>query len=492
MIKITIITVTLNSEQTIKDSLNSILSQKYKNIEHIIVDGGSNDQTMKILKRYPNKNKKIYTYKGSGIYKAINYGIKKSNGDYITILNSDDFYQSDDTISKVVKIINKNRNTKLFFGNIVYFKQKQFYNIKRYYPVNKFERLQMRYGIMPPHPASFVKREIYQTNSLYREDFKIASDFEFFLRTIYIKKIKYKKIDQTIVRMRLGGISTRNLLSYISSTKEILKSFSLNNIKVNKISALLRLPIKSVQYLNINEAKLNKDMKIFQTFFDKDDLYKNNFNLINNFKNIPFKKSFILSAMNLAYMGYYSAKKIYTHKNLYHWVDGIWAEEYSNLKKKPGRELIKKLIIPKEIKTIYIIGNISQKSKKYLIKKTQRKIINRQLPYAHIDALKKIKIKLPNKSLTFITLPTPKQEQIAHNLTKNNKEYKIICIGASIAIASGEEKQVPKIIKKMEYLWRLRSDTIRRLLRIFETIYYYLKGRYILKTFLKTSFKKID
>ena len=89
-------------------------------------------------------------------------------------------------------------------------------------------------------------------------------------------------------------------------------------------------------------------------------------------------------------------------------------------------------------------------------------------------------------------MPTPKQEQLAYNLTKINKEYKIICIGASIAIASGEEKQVPKIIKKMEYLWRLRSDTVRRLLRILETIYYYLKGRYILKTFLKTSFKKID
>ena len=89
-------------------------------------------------------------------------------------------------------------------------------------------------------------------------------------------------------------------------------------------------------------------------------------------------------------------------------------------------------------------------------------------------------------------MPTPKQEQLAYNLTKTNKEYKIICIGASIAIASGEEKQVPKIIKKMEYLWRLRSDTVRRLLRILETIYYYLKGRYILKTFLKTSFKKID
>ena len=492
MIKITIITVTLNSEQTIKDSLNSVLSQNYKNIEHIIVDGGSNDQTMEILKRYPNKNKKIYSHKKSGIYKAINYGIKRSNGDYITILNSDDFYQSDDTISKVAKVINKNRNIELFFGNVVYFKQRQFYNIRRYYPGTKFNRLQMCYGIMPPHPASFVKREIYQTNSLYREDFKIASDFEFFLRTIYIKKIKYKKIHQTVVRMRLGGISTRNFFSYITSTKEILKSFSLNKIKINKISALLRLPIKSIQYINFNVTKLNKDMKIFQTFFDKNDLYKNNFNLIGDFKNIPFKKNFILSAMNLAYMGYYSAKKIYTHKNLYHWVDGIWAEEYANLKKRPGRELIRGLIIPKEIKTIHIIGNVSQKSIKYLIKRTEKKVINKKLPYAHIDVLKKIKIKLPTKSLTFITLPTPKQEQLAYNLTKTNKEYKIICIGASIAIASGEEKQVPKIIKKMEYLWRLRSDTVRRLLRILETIYYYLKGRYILKTFLKTSFKKID
>ena len=105
MIKITIITVTLNSEQTIKDSLNSVLSQNYKNIEHIIVDGGSNDQTIEILKRYPNKNKKVYNLEKSGIYEAINHGIKKSNGDYIAILNSDDFYQSEDTIAKIVNIM---------------------------------------------------------------------------------------------------------------------------------------------------------------------------------------------------------------------------------------------------------------------------------------------------------------------------------------------------------------------------------------------------
>jgi glycosyltransferase involved in cell wall biosynthesis len=492
MIKISIITVTLNSELTIKDTLNSILSQRYKNIEHIIVDGGSSDQTIEILKKYPNKNKKIYSYNKSGIYQAINYGIKKSNGDYITILNSDDFYQSDDTISNVVKVIKKNINIKIFFGNIIYFKQKELYNIKRYYSATNFNKSLMRYGIMPPHPASFIGKEIYQTNSPYREDFMIASDFEFFLRTIYIKKIKYKKINQTIVRMRMGGISTRNFLSYIISTKEILRSFLLNKIKINVFSIVLRLPIKAIQYYNFNQKKLNKDMKIFQTFFYKDDLFKDNFNLINDFKNIPFKKNFILSAMNLAFLGYYAAKKVYPHKDLYHWMDGIWAKKYTNLKKKPGRELIKKLMLPKEIKTIFIIGNISKKSIKYLITKTKKKIVNKTLPYASIDILKKSLIKLPAKSLTFITLPTPKQEQLAYSLTKTNKEYKIICIGASIAIASGEEREVPKSLKNMEFIWRLRTDTIRRLSRIIETIYYFLKGRYILRTYLKTSFKKID
>ena len=492
MIKISIITVSLNSEKTIRDTLNSILSQTYKNIEHIIVDGGSSDETLKILKRYPNKNKKIYNCKNSGIYEAINYGIKKSNGDYIAILNSDDFYHSDDTVAKVVEIIKKNKDTKIFFGNVVYFKQLQYYDIKRYYSGNDFSRSKMRYGIMPPHPASFIKKEVYQTNLPYKQNFKIASDFEFFLRIIYIKRIKFKKINQTIVRMRLGGISTRNLMSYITSTNEILKSFHINKIEMNLISALIRLPIKTIQFFNYNKLKLNKDMKIFETFFDKHELFKNNFNLIDNFKKIAFKKNFILSAMNLAFMGYYAANKVYPYKNLYHWVDGIWAQKYTNLKKKPGRDLVKKIAIPEEVKNIFIIGNISKKSKKYLTKITGRKVINKKLPYANIDTLKKIKIKLPRNSLTFITLPTPKQEQLAYKIAKYNKRYKIVCIGASISIASGEEKQVPNSLKSFEFIWRMRTDTIRRLLRIMETIFYFVKGKYILNKFLTTSFKKID
>ena len=182
--KISIITVTLNSDKTLRDTLNSVLSQRYKNIEHIIVDGGSQDQTKAILKRYPNKNKKIYTYKGSGIYAAINYGIKKSKGNFITILNSDDIYQSEKTIMNVVKKIKSNKKVKIFFGNVAYFEELNYYNIKRFFSADGFKPWQMKFGLIPPHPGSFIKRDIYQKNELYNEDFKIASDFEFFLRNI--------------------------------------------------------------------------------------------------------------------------------------------------------------------------------------------------------------------------------------------------------------------------------------------------------------------
>ena len=491
MIKISIITVTLNSQETIRDTLNSILSQNYKNIEHIIIDGGSSDQTLNIIKRYPNKNKKIYIHKKSGIYKAINYGIKKCSGDYIAILNSDDFFHSNNTINTVVNQINKNKEIKIFSGNVAYFKKLQYYNITRYYDVVKFKVSQMKYGLMPPHPATFIKKEVYQQNNLYNENFSIASDFEFFLRILYIKKIKFKKLNQTITRMRVGGISTKNFMSYIISSKEILLSFKLNKIKNNIFNTLIRLPLKLYQYFNIKQKAINKNMQIFQTHFDKKYSH-NNFTILNNLKKIPFKKNFILSAMNLAFLGYYAVNKVYPHNNLYHWTDGVTAEKYTHQKKLPGRDLVRKLIIPDSIKNIFIIGNISKKSKTYLAKNFKKKLIHKKMPYANIESLKKIKIKLPKNTLTFITMPTPKQEQLAYSIVKYNKKFKIICIGASISMASNEEKVVPKFLINFEFLWRLKTDTIRRLLRLTETSYYYFIGKFILRKYLNTSFKKID
>ena len=173
--------------------------------------------------------------------------------------------------------------------------------------------------------------------------------------------------------------------------------------------------------------------------------------------------------MNLAFLGYYSKKVIFPQKDLYHWPDGIFTKKIINIQKVPGREILKNIKITKDIKAIKIIGNISSKSKKFLKRRFKLKILQEKLPYAPINQLLKKKIILNKSEITFITLPTPKQEQLAFNMAKKNKNFKIICIGGSIAIASGEEKQVPNFFENIECIWRLKNDFLRRSFRLFES-----------------------
>ena len=490
--KITIITVALNSEETIRDTLNSVLSQTYNNIEHIIIDGGSKDKTLSIINRYPNKNKKIYTLPRSGIYSAINYGIKKSSGTFITVLNSDDFFHSEKTITNIVKTIKNNKNYKIFFSDVAYFRNVNYYDIRRFFSSKNFRKWQMYFGLMPAHPGSFIKKDIYKKYGLYEENFKIASDFEFFLRILFIESVKFLNIPCTSVRMRLGGISSKNIWSYIISTKEIIKSHQLNKIRPQYILISLRFIFKIRQLYMFNVININKTFKLFKILFDKSQIKSNSFTLINDFKKIPFKNNFILSAMNLAFLGYFSKKEVSFHKNQYHWLDGIWAKRYINIQKRPGRELINNLKIPNDINQILIIGNASDKSIQYLKMKFKKKILQMKLPYASIKVLKKKVTRLKSKTLTLITLPTPKQEQLAYHLAEKNNHYKIICIGASLAIASGEEKKVPNFLTNYEFIWRLRTDTFRRLKRLIESLYYYAKGTMIKKMYIKIPFREID
>lgn len=490
--KISIITVTLNSDQTIRDTLNSVFSQTYKNIEHIIVDGGSNDQTLSILKRYPNKKKKIFIKNDFGIYKAINYGIKKSSGEYICILNSDDIFQSNDTIKDIVKIINKNKNSKIFLGNVAYFDNSDYYKITRFYSSNGFKKWKMKFGLMPPHPASIIKKEIYNKHGLYNENFRIAADFEFFLRLFVIKNENFKLINKTSVRMRSGGISGKNIKSYWISTIEILKSFQLNKLSSNLLFIIMRIPAKINQLFFYNSERINRNFSLFNFQFEDNYYNENSFKILGEIKKIPFKNNFILSGMNLAFLGYFANKEVFAKKVLFHWPDGIWLKRHINIEKIPGRDLIKNLKIPKEIKRILVLGNLTKVSKDYLEKKFKLEVDNKELPFGSIKKILKTKIKLSKKTLTLITLPTPKQEKLAFYLSENNSEYKIICIGASVSIASGEEKQVPNILKNYEFVWRLKNDFFRRSKRIIETFYYYIKGKYINKVFHKTRFIKLD
>ena len=490
--KLSIITTCLNSQSSILYTLNSILSQSYKNIEHIIVDGGSTDNTISIIKNYPFRNKKIILKKNVGIYEGINLGVKASSGDLVSILNSDDIYQSKDTLKKIIQIVKKDKKNKIFLGDVVYFKNTNFSKINRYYPSKNFARNSMFFGNMPPHPASFIKKEVYQKYGLYNKQFKIAGDFDLFLRTIFINKVPFKIINQIVVRMKSGGISGRNLKSYFITTREIVTAFKLNSLTNNILRVLTRIPSKLFQYVNLNIKMLNigfENPKIKYGF----EYIDNYFQLIKNEKYLPFKKNFILSGMNLAFLGYYIKKETKSHPDQYHWPDGLFSKYLSiTIKKIPGRKLLAKMKIPKDVKNIEILGNCTERNLKYLQKRFKIPISITPLIYGPIKEIVKKKILLKKNSLTFITLPTPKQEILAYELAKYNKKFKIICIGASISLASKEERPVPSWMSNYEFIWRLQSDTLRRLRRLFESMFYLLVGLLVNKRLKNVHMQIID
>ena len=334
----------------------------------------------------------------------MNEGIRKANGDLILILNSDDILNSNTIIEETIKKIKKNPNYDVFLGNVVYFSFNNYSKIIRFFKASNSRVKNLLNGDMPPHPASFIKKKIYDKYGLYNTNFKIASDFDFFLRIFKKHKVKFKILENQIVRMRTGGASDQNIKSYIITTKEILKSIKINNFERRYFRISFRaLKIKELIFLN--QKILNKDFKLFNFDFQKKNYEKKTFQILNSIQNLDLKKNFILSGMNLAFLGYYSKKDVLPQKNLIHWPDGIFTKKIINLNKIPGRELLNKIKFPKDIKSIRIIGNITENSKKFLKKKFKLNIYHTQLPYAPLKELLKKKFITKNSEVIFITLP---------------------------------------------------------------------------------------
>lgn len=221
--KISIITATYNSEAHIADCVRSVNSQTYDNIEHIIIDGASKDNTINIIEETPNRVTKIVSEPDKGIYDAMNKGIRMATGDVIGILNSDDFFSSDDVIQTVVDSF-KNNDIDALYGDVHFVSPENLSKSVRYYSSSVFKPSLFRFGFMPAHPSFYMKKECYDKYGLYALDYKIASDYDLLIRYLYKEKIKYKYIKKDFVTMRTGGVSTENFNSRVTLNKEIVRA----------------------------------------------------------------------------------------------------------------------------------------------------------------------------------------------------------------------------------------------------------------------------
>ena len=250
--KISIITVVYNNKETIQDAINSVLSQRYNNLEYIIVDGASTDGTVEVIKeavkRYSERSVKFVSEKDDGIYDAMNKGIRLSTGNIIGILNSDDFYINNGVISNVVnEFITKNVDSA--FADLVCVRADDSDKIVRYYSSAGFHPKKIAYGWMPAHPTFFVKKAIYEQYGLYKRDYQIAADYELIARFLVKNKVSYSYIPKVFVKMRTGGASTRNLKSNWILNKEILRACAENGIKTNIVKVLSKYPTKILQLI---------------------------------------------------------------------------------------------------------------------------------------------------------------------------------------------------------------------------------------------------
>lgn len=230
--KISIITTTYNSASTIKNTLESVNTQTYSIIEHIIIDGDSKDNTLELVKKYGDRVSVIISEPDKGVYDAMNKGIKLATGDVIGILNSDDFFTSNDIIETVVDNFN-NYDIDALYGDVHFVNPEDLSNCVRYYSSSIFKPSLFRFGFMPAHPSFYMKRDCYQKYGLYSLDYKIASDYDLLIRYLHKEKIKYKYLKQDFVTMRTGGISTQNFNSRVTLNKEIVRACKKYGIYTN-------------------------------------------------------------------------------------------------------------------------------------------------------------------------------------------------------------------------------------------------------------------
>ncbi|THU42047.1 glycosyltransferase [Niastella caeni] len=248
--KISIITATYNSAATVRDTLACIASQEYPNIEHLVVDGLSKDNTLDIVKEFPHVAY-VISEKDKGIYDAMNKGVKLATGDIIGILNSDDFYTGPTTLSKVAEAF-EDPAVEAVYGDLQYVNATNVHLVTRTWKSGTFRKRSLYYGWMPPHPTFFVRRHIYEKCGLFNTTLRSAADYELMLRVLVKFDARVQYIPEVLVKMRTGGMSNASLKNRFRANKEDAMAWKLNNLKPYFFTMWLKPLRKVLQFNPIN------------------------------------------------------------------------------------------------------------------------------------------------------------------------------------------------------------------------------------------------
>ncbi len=227
--RISIITATYNSEKTLLDTLLSLEKKTYPDIEYIIVDGASNDNTIKLIKSNCTKVSKIICEPDKGIYDALNKGIQAASGDVIGFLHSDDLLAYDDAIADIAKTF-EITGCDAIYGDLEYVAQKDTTKRIRLWKSGSFSRFKMKMGWMPPHPSFYMKRKCYRQFGCFSLDYRISADYDSLLRYILKQRISIEYLPKVLVKMRVGGISNRSVSSMVKKSMEDIRVMNQNGI----------------------------------------------------------------------------------------------------------------------------------------------------------------------------------------------------------------------------------------------------------------------
>ena len=252
--KISIITATYNSASVINDCLDSVKSQKYDDIEHIVIDGASTDETLLLLQSRREQLSAFISEPDKGIYDAMNKGIKIASGDIIGFLNSDDFYSNDEVILKVVREFEKDPDLDICYADLIYVDRINTSKTVRYFKSSEFKKGLFAKGWSPPHPTFFVRQSVYKQFGNFDLNYSLASDVDLMMRFLEKHKTKYLYIPEVFVKMRMGGVSNKNLKNIWLQNQEILDSFKKNGLSVNLISFFIyKIISRFIQYIKKNK-----------------------------------------------------------------------------------------------------------------------------------------------------------------------------------------------------------------------------------------------